>query len=140
MSGLPFMAAQYSARVESKSLAGVEVLASARGGFRRVMHQLDETQVEIARNFLGLPSSERVGSRVAVLSETRLLTRTGTAAAIRIVMARARLVCLPNEHPAMAAARTACVLGEGETWLDHSRRVMTEILGVQQNYGTLTPT
>ena len=52
--GLPFMAAQFSSRIENKALAGVEILASAQGGFRRVMHQLNETQIEVAKNFLGL--------------------------------------------------------------------------------------
>ena len=119
--GLPFMAAQYSARVENAALAGIELVASARGGFKRVMHELNMTQIDVAKGFLGLPERQQCGSRVAVLAETRLLTRTGTAAAVRVVMARARLACLPPAHPASAAARAASRLPYGGTWLDHSR-------------------
>ena len=97
--GLHFMAAQYSALVESKGLAGVEVFASVKGGFRRIMHDLNCTQVDVAKAFLGLTAWVE-GNRVAILAETRLLTRAGTTAAAKVAMARARLACLPKQHPA----------------------------------------
>ena len=119
--------------MENAALAGVGVLASIAGGFRRVLHELNKVQVEVARAFLGLPQGHLVplvGRWVKILAETRLLTRTGTSAAVRVVMARARLACLPPEHPASAAARAACKAGGRATWLDHSRHVMVDILGV----------
>ena len=59
-----------------------------------------------------------MGSRVAILSETRLMTRTGTAAAVKVVMARARLACLPVGHPAAIAAKVANDSGEQQPgWL-----------------------
>jgi hypothetical protein len=115
--GTPFMGSQYTSRIEGKALAGVEVLASAREGFRAVMERIDAAQVEVARIFLGLPLGSRVGRSVALLAETRLLTRSGTAAAVKVVMARARLACLPLDHPA-AVGVAGGVVGVGRRHMD----------------------
>jgi hypothetical protein len=128
--GTPFMGAQYASRIEGKALVGVEILASAGEGFPRVMERLNAAQIDVARNFLGLPLGTHVGSRVAMLAETRLLTRSGTTAAVKVVMARARLACLPEAHPAAVAVAGALMGGHGDTWIEHSRGVMTEVLGV----------
>ena len=72
-----------------------------------MMRELSMTQIDKVKGFRGLPERQQCGSRVAVLAETRLLTRTGTVAAVRVVMARARLACLLAAHPASAAARAA---------------------------------
>jgi hypothetical protein len=70
-----------------------------------------------------------VGSRVAVLSETRIFTRAGTEAAIRIITARARLACLRADHPVAQVVQGILWASIDDTWLDHSRQVM-EVLGV----------
>ena len=97
--GLPFLCEQFGSRVGGKALVGVELRASASIGFPAVMERLNAAQYLVAKAFLGLPVNCSIGSRAAVLSETRLLTRAGTEAALRVCMARARLACLPVAHP-----------------------------------------
>ena len=58
--GLPFMAAQYLARIEGRALAAVEALARAKGGFTRVMHDLNQAQIEVAKIVLGLPVGAKI--------------------------------------------------------------------------------
>ena len=102
------------------------------------MHDLNRAQLDVAKTFLGLPC-EVEGNRVAILAETRLLTRTGTTAAVKVTMARARLACLPWQHPTAVAARGAALVGGEETWLDHSRWVMQQIFGVRAEIWEFMP-
>ena len=128
--GVPFLCEQFDSRVLGKALSGVELLSSAAIGFRAVMERLNSAQYLAAKAFLGLPANVSVGSRVAVLSETRLLTRAGTEAAMRVVMARARLACLPEEHPVYKVAWAVWRARVGGTWMEDSSRVMREVLGI----------
>ena len=131
--GLPVACAQYQSRVMGKALAGVEVLASAPEGFLAVMEDLNAAQYIVAKALLGAPHFQSVGSRVAVLSETRILTRAGTEAATRVVTARARLACLREDHPVARVVQGILASGVSDTWLDHSRQVMAW-LGVSQEF------
>ena len=97
------------------------------------MENINAAQYDVAKAFLNVPVNVSIGSRVAVLIETRLLSRTGTTAAVRIVMARARLFLLPPGHPAAKAVRGVEGQGAQGTWLEHSARVMRDVLGVMQD-------
>ena len=85
----------------------------------------------MAKSFLGCSKSTHVGSMVAVLSEARILTRAGTTVAKHVVMARARLACLPKDHPAVVAASTIIMNGLQDTWMSHTKHVASTFLGVQ---------
>jgi hypothetical protein len=117
----------------NKAMAGVEALASVPDGFKVVMEELNAAQYIVGKALLGAPRFASIGSRVAVLSETRILTRAGSEAAVRIVMVRARLSCLREDHPAALAAQGILESGLRGTWLDHSLAVMSW-LGVEQDF------
>ena len=99
--GHPFLATHFVTRVKAKALAGVECLASSRKGSRCVVTGLKCAQYTVAKGFIGAAAGVSMGSHAAVLAETRLLMRTGTAAAVRVIMARARAwyVCLGATPP-----------------------------------------
>ena len=88
--GMPATAAQFTLRVASKALAGCEVLASYGEGFSKAAERVNAAQYVVAKALLGIPAAASVGSRAAVLAETRLLIRAGTMVAQRIAMTRAR--------------------------------------------------
>ena len=79
---------------------------------------LDEAQYIVAKTFLGCPKTAHLGSHVVVLAETRFLTRAGTWLAKSIIMARARLACLPDIPQAIQRA------GIPDTWLHHSASLL----------------
>ena len=130
--GMPATAAQFSLRIASKALAGSEVLASYQGGFERAAEQINQAQYVVAKAFLGIPASASVGSRAAVLAETRLLIRAGTMIAQRIAMARARISLLPVHHPTSLAVQCIQLGHVQETWWQHSQLVVSEYLQVPE--------
>ena len=122
--GLPAVASQFMTRVLPAALHGCELLISSNLEWTQVAKQLNEAQYIVAKTFLGCPKTAHLGSHVAVLAETRLLTRAGTWLAKNIIMARARLACLPDIHPAKRVAQGIQRAGIPDTWLHHSASVL----------------
>ena len=137
--GHPFLATHFITRVEAKALAGAECLASACKGMKGSMADLNAAQYTVAKGFLGVPRHVSMGSRAAVLAETRLLTRTGTALVVRVVMARARVVCLPLCHPAHLVMQAIVSQHISGTWWEHSAAVVREWLGDRGELWQLGP-
>ena len=77
---------------------------------------------------LGLPAGVSLGSGgyVRAFAETRFLTRLGSEIAIRIVLARARLLLLPAGHPVEAAVNGALNV-TGKNWLRDAESVMEDL-------------
>ena len=98
--GLPFQAAQFESRVEGSALHAAELLASCSIGWRQAASRLNDVQYKAAKDLLGIPGvSLGEGGHVKIFAETRFLTRMGARLVIRIVAARARLLCLPPDNP-----------------------------------------
>ena len=76
--GLPAVASQFMTRVLPAALHGCELLISSNLEWTQVAKQLNEAQYIVAKAFLGCPKIAHLGSHVAVLAETRFLTRAGT--------------------------------------------------------------
>ena len=83
------------------------------------------------RPFCVAPHTAHLGSQVAALAETRLLTRASTWLAKSIVMARARLACLPLDHSARLAGITICQTGIPDTWMSSSLKILKKVLQVE---------
>ena len=105
--GLPFLAAQLTSRVEPAALSNVAMLASCRQGFGKVAQDFNSTQHKVAHTFLGLQDNIRLGSRIDAFADSWLLTRTGTQVAVKIAMAWAWILLLPDYHPAQVAVKGA---------------------------------
>ena len=69
---------------------------------------INASQYLVAKAFLGVPVTVSLGSNVKVLAETRLLTRTGVTAGCRIIMARARMMCLPVDSVVGQTVLASC--------------------------------
>ena len=67
-----------------------------------------------------------MGSHVKVFAETGLLTRTGSRVAERIVLMRARVLCLPRDHPVRVVVDAAVEAGTS-TWWEDAHEVMWEV-------------
>jgi hypothetical protein len=131
--GLPFVSDLFWARVEPSALYGAEVLASFGGGWRTAARRLNDAHYRAAKSLLGLRGvSLGDGGHVRALHESRFLTRLGSRVAQRIIMARARLLCLPDDSP-ISGVLKAAVAQTGVTWLDHARVVTLE-LGVVPDF------
>lgn len=129
--GIPAMASQFHSRVLGKALHGCELLASCRSGWGHVAKRLNDAQYFVAKAFLCCPHTAHLGSQVAALAETRLLTRASTWLAKSIVMARARLACLPLDHSARLAGITICQTGIPDTWMSSSLKILKKVLQVE---------
>ena len=127
--GLPSIASQFHVRVMARILSGSEVLASCSLGFSAVANGLNYAQYIVAKSFLGCQKATHLGNAVAVLAECRLLTRAGSTVAKHIVMSRARLACLPAEHPAVIAAEQISQHGISHTWMQDSQAITKDLVG-----------
>ena len=74
-----------------------------------------------------------------MLAETRLLLRTGTVAAVRVMMACARVACLLLEHPTSLMVRAIVTHRVRGTWWQHSGDVARERLGVKGELWDMSP-
>ena len=82
---------------------------------------INSAQYDACKILLGLaPRSCRFGDggMVRALAETRILTRAGTRVLQRTVLARARLLSLPDDTPVARVLHVASS-SAGLTWLDH---------------------
>ena len=82
------------------------------------------------KRMLGATTKTSLGSHVKVLLESRVYVRTGSRFLEKVAVLRARILCLPSDHPAALAVSVAEKLGV-ETWWEHTRSVM-EIMGVEK--------
>ena len=86
---------------------------------------VERSAIHCSKNFsIGCPKTAHLGSHVAVLAETRFLTRARTWLAKNIIMARARLACLPDIHPAKRVVQAIQRAGIPDTCLHHSASVL----------------
>ena len=138
--GVPATAAQFTLRVASKALAGCEVLASYGEGFSKAAERVNAAQDAVAKALLGIPAAASVGSRAAVLAETRLLIRAGTMVAQRIAMTRARIFLLPRDHPTSLAVQWIVAGNVQDTWWTHSAEVVRAVLQVPEIWHTIEVT
>ena len=70
----------------------------------------------------------RLVSAEATLAEMRLIVRTGTAAVVRVIMARARLACLPVDNPTHKVVQAIVDFRVRNTWWQHSAGVVSQWL------------
>ena len=131
--GIPTMAAEFHSRILGGTLHGCEVLASCRGGWPLVVKRLNEVQHIVAKIFLSCPQSAHLGSHVEALAETRLVTRAATWLAKSIVMLRARLACLPLDHPARITACHRRFTNIPDTWMIASWEILTKDLKIEHD-------
>jgi len=130
--GLPYQCWQYAVRIETKALHGAELLASFGPGWSAVVSRLNRAQYEAAKCMLGFPVGFSLsdGGMVRVLAETRFLTRVASRLAQRIVLARARIMCLPIDNPIAPVLSGASAI-TGPTWLD-------DVVAIQRELGITT--
>ena len=129
--GLPMVVSQFSSRVEASAMHGAEILASYSGGWREAAKRLNEIHYQVAKQMLGLPHgfSLGTGGHVKAFSETRFTTRLGARLAQRIILARARLLSLPDDSPVNNIILGASEV-TGSTWMDHAR-IVTQNCGIE---------
>lgn len=131
--GIPAMASQFHSRVLGKALRGCEILASCHPGWACVAKRLNDAQYLVAKAFLCCPHTAHLGSQVAALAEKRLLTRASAWLAKSIVMARARLACLPSGHSARLAGIALSHAGIPDTWMFSSLTILKRVLQVEHD-------
>ena len=128
--GFPYACAQCPSRVKNSALHGAELLVSHVAGWPHVARQLKNVQYRMGKQLLGVRASDSLGEGgvVKVLCETRFVMRLSTKVAVRAMLARARLLALPQDSP-LEGVLGAAVARRGPTWLDQVR-VLTMELGI----------
>ena len=123
--GPPYQVGQFTSRVEGKAFYGAELLASFKPSWQVAVRRLNDVHYNAAKLLLGIPVDVSLGpgGHVRLFAETRFLTRLGARLAQRIIMARCRLLNLPEVSPVCGVVQAASRV-IGDTWLDHSRQVM----------------
>ena len=136
--GLPYVCAQFPSRVENAALYGCELLASYAAGWSGVARALNDAQYRAAKCLLGMSPGLSLGAKghVRVLCETRFFTRLSSKVALRIILARARLLALPVCNPVGEIVKAAHAR-TGPCWLDHARMLSVE-LGVYPDFTEFT--
>ena len=131
--GLPMLESQFQSRVEPSAMFGAEVLASFSADWKTADRRLNDAHYRAAKMMLGLRGvSSGDGGHVRALLESGFLTRLGSRMLQRALVARARLLCLPDDSPVAPVLRAAKLV-RGETWLDHVR-IMTYDIGARPDF------
>jgi len=115
---------QLPMRVLASTFHGAEPLASAAAGWASVAKRLDGLHYTVMKMTLGAEGcSLGAGGRHRLMMILGVELRLSTAMAIRIVLARARLLSLPPGNP-VEAAISGAEHSTGRTWLSDAVEVM----------------
>ena len=116
--GLPYQVDQLDSRVHQAVFQGSELLASYEKGWRKAAAAITHGQYGVAKDLLGVPRTTELGGYARLFLELRIEWRLGTLWARRVIMARARLELLPEEHPLSTLVDRIETAGVRTWWQD----------------------
>lgn len=109
----------------NKELYGVAFTASYYKGWREAGRMLTRSKYDTAKALLGLRGGASVGGFYLAFRELRMGWRLDVAMVLRVVMLRARVSLLPDNHPVARIVANVQEAGVA-TWGDHAREMMVE--------------